>query len=730
MAYAVATQADGWTKMSDWTVVYKNKVQNTQASKPAVSAPKVNLFDFTNLNPVSKFSAPKGSAIWPLNLAVGKSYSPAPVNPTPSVFPSPVPQNTAQQNVDKFTQWLKKQNNPIQDTNYDESWYFAKYGRHPDYANWEHWTDEFKMPNHITFSNESKYSKSWQEWWVWWTDVNWKDTFTPSAFNLKNHSLQEMQDYFKKYEPNSTLILPNQNKNTTNPFANMFSMDNAPAIPDIIPKANANEDTIAKFYNDSSITDDKKKMLSDAIDQWMPRADAENYLNKTFYPDAQTTPTQWQDKGLLDKLWQRANDIGKWFTDLFNTPATDIALNPLWTLAKTAINVAWPIIWWVNDTIWAWVNAVANSPLVKADVWIIKSLTPDFVKNISDNAWKVDKTIWEHILNSKAWQAWLWAIANWMNTYNEWAKANPDDARLLDNTVNVASLVPIGWILKAKWLIWNEAGNVAWWLVKDAITSWEKNLIKKWLSNAEKKTLEIITPKTFTPTERETLIKAWKLKTWQWLTGSKDVFMPWKEEVSIAKSASPHIKVNATVSENVQNLNKAIENEAKTLESKLAAKNPVIPKKEINAHIKQVTAEIFDNPEMVWENKKIAEKLIAKYKAFLDEEWGTGLWALKARKRFDNYVNSFKKWVFNPSTDSVYKTAVRAVRNGANDMVEKYATDIGVKSSLKNQSNLYKAIDMIAGNKDINLLWKIIKSPYTKIWAWIIWGNTAYWLIK
>lgn len=492
-----------------------------------------------------------------------------------------------------------------------------------------------------------------------------------------------------------------------------------------IPKASASEQWKLSVDEFAQKIKDKYPDYKDIDNQVL----AEKMVTK--YPDYINsidwgTPTQPQEAPqwwLVSKLWQRALDVWQWFKDIADTSTYspyDIA-SPLNWLAKKAVNIAWPIAWWINDIIWAWIEWVMWTEVWKK--WlelgkqvIGKSYPVQATKFIYNQLPKeVKDTVKQKAVESIQW---------WVEQWNKFKQSNPQDARFIENTVNVASLFPT-WKVVQK--AWKWVSLISKWVQN--LWTW-KSIVKWWLSKAEKQTLDILTPKTFTPTEREALIKAWKLQTWKGITWTKEVFVPWKEEINIAKSASPYIKSNASVSENVKNLTNAIENEAKTLESKLLAKNPVIPKKEINAHIKNVTNEIMDNPEMVWENKKIWEKLIAKYKAFLDEEWWTWLWALKARKRFDNYVNSFKKWVFNPSTDSVYKTAVRAVRNWANDMVEKYAKDIWVKASLKTQSNLYKAIDMIAWNKDINILWKIFKSPYTKIGAWIIWWQTAYWLIK
>jgi len=72
----------------------------------------------------------------------------------------------------------------------------------------QHYPDKFKLPGHITFSNESKYSTPDTQGgqWTMLPDGRW--TFTPSQFNLQQHSPQELQDYFNKYESGNILLLP------------------------------------------------------------------------------------------------------------------------------------------------------------------------------------------------------------------------------------------------------------------------------------------------------------------------------------------------------------------------------------------------------------------------------------------------------------------------------------------------------------------------------------------
>lgn len=71
-----------------------------------------------------------------------------------------------------------------------------------------HYPDTFKLPNHMTFSEESMYhGQDGEEGgrWVHTDRENGRWSFTPGASNFKYHSLQEMQDYFKKYEPGNVL---------------------------------------------------------------------------------------------------------------------------------------------------------------------------------------------------------------------------------------------------------------------------------------------------------------------------------------------------------------------------------------------------------------------------------------------------------------------------------------------------------------------------------------------
>jgi hypothetical protein len=73
-----------------------------------------------------------------------------------------------------------------------------------------HFTDQFKKPNHPTFSTESQYSGINGETGGTWGQQNGKTVFYASPTNLKYHSPAELQSYFKQVEPDAILVLPKQ----------------------------------------------------------------------------------------------------------------------------------------------------------------------------------------------------------------------------------------------------------------------------------------------------------------------------------------------------------------------------------------------------------------------------------------------------------------------------------------------------------------------------------------
>lgn len=412
---------------------------------------------------------------------------------------------------------------------------------------------------------------------------------------------------------------------------------------------------------------------------------------KSYFNQSQpSTATQTPDTGIGEKLMGRVSWAGE---SIGNVLSGKQSLTS--GLLQTGGAVAGGINDIIGSAISSWYEA-AGSP------------GKDLISHAA-------KSIFDTDLGRQAFGA----IQQGTEAYDKWKTENPVAAKNLESIVNIASLLPT---TKAS----EVAADITKWAVSKAWTT-VKNLIKTEtpeiaeLAKPTKKVLDYITPKEFTPTEKMDLVSSGKLKTGKWLTWEWFEYVPDKFDIEIAKDATPFIDISKPSSTNVANLRKGIEKESLSLESAIKENNPIIPNKRVQSYIKWITDSVMDNPEMVGDNKKIAQKLLNKFAAMQKEEGGSGLGVLNARKRFDEYVSSVKPKALWSTTGNVYDTIVRTIRNWANDFVDSVVSNVEVKKSLRKQRNLYKAIDLVSKRKDISKLWKIIKNPIIK--------TTAAWLV-
>ena len=93
-------------------------------------------------------------------------------------------------------------------TDYDYEGYVNAYGI-PDQSNGQHLTDEFKLPNHETFSTFSRYSNPQMQGGTWsgigGNSDQWQ--FQPSPLNLQQHSLADLIGYFNSRERKGTKLV-------------------------------------------------------------------------------------------------------------------------------------------------------------------------------------------------------------------------------------------------------------------------------------------------------------------------------------------------------------------------------------------------------------------------------------------------------------------------------------------------------------------------------------------
>lgn len=125
----------------------------------------------------------------------------------PDKLPQPAPRPLKDPMQEQaFQEWVKRHNLYGEAEDYDTRGAFLA-GLQPDERG--HLNDRYKLPNHITFSNESIFSNPLQPGGRWEKDpTTGRGRFHASEFNLQNHPQDRLQQYFQQNEPDTDLVLP------------------------------------------------------------------------------------------------------------------------------------------------------------------------------------------------------------------------------------------------------------------------------------------------------------------------------------------------------------------------------------------------------------------------------------------------------------------------------------------------------------------------------------------
>ena len=178
----------------------------------------------------------------------------------------------------------------------------------------------------------------------------------------------------------------------------------------------------------------------------------------------------------------------------------------------------------------------------------------------------------------------------------------------------------------------------------------------------------------------------------------KDIVTPTTLEKRAAEEVAkvPGVSQSNTFQKNFNLVRDYNIGQAKKLEADVAKHDFVIPKRVTLSKIRVAAEELKNNPLIVGDAEKTAQRLIAGAEKFVNENKGMGSGILKARKEYDAWVLSQKPKVFDATSDNAFTVANRSVRNTLNDVLDEGAVNLGVKDSLRRQSSLFNAMENVA----------------------------------
>ncbi len=269
--------------------------------------------------------------------------------------------------------------------------------------------------------------------------------------------------------------------------------------------------------------------------------------------------------------------------------------------------------------------------------------------------------------------------------YEIWTKENPNAARTVEALANIGLVAfPIKATPKTA------MGKTPVGKAGDAIT---ENVVKKTAQKKSDFVQELVAPKQTAKIKPLTA----KASRQEGILGvAKQT--PTSLEKSIIDDVSKlPVKSHRSPQYNLNVIQDAVENEAKLLSKTLGNSKIIFPRQEYYKALDDVVEKLADNPLLVGDSAKVAEKLVVKARKIFDEHPSTPKGLLDARKELDRYITRQKgKKAFDSDIDSALTTAIREVRQGTNKFLESKAPNVGIRESLKRQSNYFSAIDNVA----------------------------------
>lgn len=208
---------------------------------------------------------------------------------------------------------------------------------------------------------------------------------------------------------------------------------------------------------------------------------------------------------------------------------------------------------------------------------------------------------------------------------------------------------------------------------------------------------EMITPEVEKGKIGLQALKTGKVKEGTGVFGSRDYkeALPQFNEIKKSVASVPGISSKNTNLQNLNAIHGEIGNTADKLVTSIKGKGFFSPN-EFNSYMSNVKKSLGENPSIVGDAQKTADKILDKFNSLVKKNGYTPEGLLNARKQLDQWMGSQKGNIFNPNTENAMSIALRAIRQGGNNFLESRVQDVAVRDMLSHQSKLYQAIDLIA----------------------------------
>ncbi len=302
--------------------------------------------------------------------------------------------------------------------------------------------------------------------------------------------------------------------------------------------------------------------------------------------------------------------------------------------------------------------------LVDGGLTMLDTLMPDVwqeaVKDFS-------REKWDMVLANPVAQKGLEAAKSGLETYNAWAKENPDWAESLEDIVSITPLA--------------RAANF-----RPRGETYIRKLNKEGDSNKKRRVFDMLRPvnkdlskdKYF---ENDKGVIIWDPSTW-----TREII----DETTKVEGVSP----NRSFVHNINALEAAVDAERKSLDARIAKSEKPINLQSVKTGLANKVNNLESETLLVGDALTTGMRVYKRAAQLLDESDGTALGVLNARRKLDEWVRGQSN-VYDAAKESATSIALKDIRGYLNDVVSDNVKSARVKQSLTKQHKLLTATDML-----------------------------------
>lgn len=405
--------------------------------------------------------------------------------------------------------------------------------------------------------------------------------------------------------------------------------------------------------------------LADLLDQQFP--------NRAPRVSLVPTPTVEPESTLTSRAGDVFQERKASIADTLSRPVATEAEDILGTQQEGALSFSDKVVRTVGDLAGGFGDIAGDALMTGA-----AAMTPDFILEGVGNAFKA-------IAETDAGREGMKAATQGIESYNNWAKDNPDNAKYLESWFNIGAITTQATPIKG---IVSDAGAS----LQEKGATLTKNGLKSLQGTKNELVTAMLEPTNTARIPTEDLKSKGFFDT---ITYDPDAGYT-RDNIDIIAEI-PKVDPKKTYTYNSNVIEKARQAEQKKLESILGRTPVVVDSDVVTQELGKRAGALLSSPEFKTMDATLQKKTEVIFKEAvrrIQSGDGSLLDLLQARRDVDSFIGR-QKLGLDRNQASTLDLARKAVNGSLNDIIAELSDNVAVKQSLRKQSAMISALDIV-----------------------------------